>query len=133
MEKSYFSDEYCINIGQDRHVYVWKMKDEGYFRPDLYGDIKKPKMQVMIWGCITWYGVGTFSIIDGTLDSRGYLEILEDKVWPVVAKHFSGNYVFQHDGASIHTAQLSKDYKARNKVGLLNPQILTLLKTCGTF
>ena len=119
-KKVIFSDECCIKIGQDRRVYVWKMKDEGYYRPDLYGDNKKPKMQVMIWGCISWFGVGTISMIDGTLNSRGYLQILEDKLWPVVAKHFpGGDYLFQDDGASIHTAHIIKDYKANNGMGIL--------------
>ena len=96
------------------------MKDEGYYRPDLYGDNQKPKIQVMIWGCITWLGVGTISIIDGTLDSRGYLELLENNLWPEVAKHFAtGDYIFQDDGASIHTAHLIKDYKFRNGMKVL--------------
>ena len=112
--KVIFSDECCVKIGQDKRVYVWKMADEGYYRPDLYGDNKKPKCQVMIWGCISWFGVGTISAIDGTLNSQGYLDILEENVWPVIAKHFPrGDYIFQDDGASIHTAHLIRNYKQR--------------------
>ena len=41
--KVIFSDECCVKIGCDRRVYVWKLQDEGYYRPDLYGDNKTPK------------------------------------------------------------------------------------------
>ena len=45
---------------------------------------------------------------------------MKDKLWPVVAKHFpGGDYLFQDDGASIHTAHIIKDYKANNGMGIL--------------
>ena len=58
------SDECCIRIEHDRRVCVWKMKYEGYYEPDLYGDSRNPKVQAMIWGCISWHGVGTIGMID---------------------------------------------------------------------
>ena len=35
-KKVIFSDECSVKIGADKRVYVWKMNDEGYYRPDLY-------------------------------------------------------------------------------------------------
>ena len=55
-----------VKIGTDKRV--WKMNDEGYYRPDHHGDIKTPQYKVMIWGCMTWFGMGTISVLDGTLD-----------------------------------------------------------------
>ena len=52
-----FSDESMIKIGYDRRVYVWKLKDEGTYRPDLYGDNKVPKLSLMMWGCMSWFGL----------------------------------------------------------------------------
>ena len=118
--KVIFSDECSIKIGADKRVYVWKMSDEGYYRPDLYGDLKTPQYKVMIWGCITWFGTGTISVVDGTLDSSGYLKLLDENLWPVVAKHFpDGEYMFMDDGASIHTAHIIREYKEAQSVKTL--------------
>ena len=62
-----FSDESMIKVGDNYRVYVWKRKGEGY-RPDLYGEKKnsvKSRFKVMVWGCITRYGIGTLSFVDG--------------------------------------------------------------------
>ena len=119
-KKVIFSDECSVKIGADKRVYVWKMNDEGYYRPDLYGDVKPPQYKVMIWGCMTWFGVGTISVVDGTRDSQGYLDLLERNLWPVIAKHFPDeNYLFQDDGASIHTAHIIRNYKQNHAVKTL--------------
>lgn len=53
-----FSDESQIVIGQNNRVYVWRSSNEAY-RPECMCPPYQRKVSVMIWGCITWYGVGT--------------------------------------------------------------------------
>ena len=108
-----FSDECSIAVGKNRRVYVWKVGDEGSYRPDLYGDIKKPLFKTTILGCISWYGVGTLQCMDGTVNSARYRDILDNNLWPVIAKHFGNKeFLFQEDGASIHTSHLMGEYRA---------------------
>jgi hypothetical protein len=38
----------------------------------------------MVWGCLTYYGVGTLAFIDGNMNSQKYIQTLDDNIWPVV-------------------------------------------------
>jgi len=40
----------------------------------------------MFWGCISYFGV-----VDGNINSEKYISILDDNVWPVVARYFANN------------------------------------------
>ena len=42
----------------------------------------------MIWGCITNQGIGTLTPVEGTVNSAKYINILEENLWPVKARHF---------------------------------------------
>jgi hypothetical protein len=55
-EKLIFSDESQIVIGQNIRVDVWRTAQEAY-RPECMTAECVPKVSVMIWDCITWYGV----------------------------------------------------------------------------
>lgn len=51
-------------------------------------------MSLMIWGCITYEGLGTITIVN---DPK-YLDIIENNVWPIIARHFPNNdYIYQDD------------------------------------
>jgi hypothetical protein len=61
-KKVIFSDEMKIEIGNNRKVYAWRKVDER-LRPECNGLYQgrnyKTKFSVMLWGCISYYGVGT--------------------------------------------------------------------------
>ena len=66
--------------------------------------------------CITFNGVGTLAFVDGSIDPNKYIDILENNLWPVIARHFPAiNYVFQDDNAPVHRARTIVEYKLRNK------------------
>lgn len=53
-------------------------------------------MQVMIWGCITWYGPGTLCKVNGKINAEKYISILDEQLLPVIVRHFPENsYTFQ--------------------------------------
>ena len=120
--KIIFSDESMIKIGDNYRVYVWKRAGEGY-RPDLYGEKEnsmKSRFKVMVWGCINWSGVGTLCFVEGNITGQKYLEILEENLWPVIARNFStGGAIFQDDGAPVHTANIVKNWKRDNEISTL--------------
>ncbi|VDI72283.1 Hypothetical predicted protein [Mytilus galloprovincialis] len=71
--------------------------------------------QVMIWGCICWNGVGTLTPVEGNINAVKYQEILDEHLWPVIARHFpGGNYLFQDDNAPVHRARSTQEFVARN-------------------
>lgn len=115
--KVIFSDESKIMIGHDQRVYVWRKRDEGW-RPDLVTPRRvQPCYQVMIWGCITWHGVGTLTAVDGNINADKYQQILDENLWPVLARHFAqGQYIFQDDNAPVHRARTTQDFLRRNGI-----------------
>ena len=72
---------------------------------------------MMIWGCVTYDGVGTLTPVHGTIDAEAYIKILDDNLWPVIAKNFAAKpYVFQDDNAPVHRARSVMTYMAENRV-----------------
>ena len=91
------------------------------YRPDLlpprHASDKSKVLKVMIWGCVCWHGVGTLVKVDGHINARKYEQILDDNLWPVIARHFPDNsYLFQDDNAPVHRAHTVSSYKAINNV-----------------
>ena len=60
------------------------------------------KVYVLIRENITWHGSGTLCKLDEYINVVQYIEILDNKLWPVIARHFP-NYssIFQYDSASV--------------------------------
>ena len=66
----------------------------------------------MFWGCICYEGVGTLVTIDGNIDSRKYVKVLDENLWPVVCKNFAGKqFIFQDDNAPVHLSLLTRLWK----------------------
>ena len=86
-----------------------------------------------VWA-IPYYGVGTLVPIDGIIDSRKYVEVLDMNLWPVVCKYFAGRpWIFQDDNAPVHRSFYTRQWKT-NRMSTSSPGqhsrwILTLLKT----
>ena len=114
------SDESKIVIGHDSRVYIWRKRGEGW-RPDLVEPRNtKPCYEVMIWGCITWHGVGTLTAVNGNINAVKYQEIIDENLWPVLARHFpNGNYELQDDNAPFHRARSTQDFIQRNGIGTM--------------
>lgn len=111
-----FSDESQILIGQNNRVFVWRASHEAY-RPECMCPPHQQKVSVMIWGCITWYGVGTICKVDGNINAVKYREILDNHLWPVLARHFADKpYRFQDDNAPVHRARIIEEFKRENDI-----------------
>lgn len=111
-----FSDESQIVIGQNNRVYVWRSSQEAYRPECMYAECV-PKVSVMVWGCITWFGIGTLCKVDGSINAQKYISILDDQLWPVIARHFpDDSYTFQDDNAPVHRARIVERYKHENNI-----------------
>ena len=130
-----FSDESQVVLDGNQRIYIWRRKDEAE-SPDCVCPPAQRKVSVMIWGCIIWYGVGTITTVDGTINRHKYIEILENNLWPVIARHFPyEHYMFQDDNAPIHRARDVENYKARNHINSISwpaqSPDLNIIEMCG--
>jgi hypothetical protein len=82
-----FSDECKIIVGENKRVFVWRKPGEECL-PQCLSSGCKAKMSLMIWGCITFNGVGTLATVNGNINDAKYIEILEDNLWPVIVRHY---------------------------------------------
>lgn len=111
-----FSDECQVAIGSNNRVYIWR-KDREVNNPHLMCTPSKKKVSVMVWGCLCFHGMGTLSAVNGNINAQKYLDILDENLWPVLARHFpDDNYIFMDDNAPVHRARLVKNYLEENSI-----------------
>ena len=70
----------------------------------------------MIWGYITWYGVGTLCKVDGNINAVKYRDILDNHLWPVLAHFAHKSYRLQDDNAPVHRARIIEEFKRDNDI-----------------
>ncbi|CAG2206254.1 unnamed protein product [Mytilus edulis] len=81
----------------------------------------KRKYSLMIWGCITYHGVGTITVVEGNINALKYIDIIDNNLWPVVVRHFpDNNYVFQDDNAPVHRARSVQDFRRETGLKSMN-------------
>ncbi len=108
-----WSDETKINrLGSDGRKWVWKRPGEGLSDRLVKGTVKFGGGSVMIWGCMTWEGVGYAAKIDGRMDSDLYLQILKDDLLNTLEYHGlnPSNIIFQQDNDPKHTSKKVKKW-----------------------
>ena len=120
-----FSDESQIIIGTDNRVSVWRKEGEQWL-PQCLGirsSHARPqgKVSLMVWGCLTYFGVGTLVAIDGNMNSDKYTTVLDDHLFPVIVKHFpNSQYFFQDDNAPCHQSRHTTEWKNSNQINCLS-------------
>ena len=117
--KIIISDETKVEIGADKKMSVWK-KDER-LHPDCVGVVpnkdRNVKFSAMSWGCITYFGVGTLTPFDGSINSEKNISILDDNLEPVVARHFANNpWTLQEDNAPCYVSPQTTAWKTENGI-----------------
>ncbi|KAJ1571071.1 hypothetical protein NDA11_007531 [Ustilago hordei] len=80
----------------------------------------------MIWGCMTWAGLGLMVYIDDKLNSEHYIELLEEVLPSSILKWKNiqripprDKLIFQQDNACPHTAKVTKEYLEEVKLNVL--------------
>jgi hypothetical protein len=62
-----FSDESQVVVGNNNRIYIWRKKDAAESR-DCVSPPAQRRLSVMIWECISHYGVGTITTVNGTIE-----------------------------------------------------------------
>ncbi len=68
----------------------------------------------MVWGCLSAYGMGSLHVLEGTMNAKRYIKVLEKHVLP------SRRCVFQQDNAKPHTAAITTAWLRSRRVQVLN-------------
>ncbi len=75
-------------------------KEEGDLPACYQRSVQKPAY-LMVWGCISTYGMGSLRALEGTMNAERCLKVLEQHMLPSIGR------VFQQDNAKPHTAAIT--------------------------
>ena len=80
----------------------------------VQGTLKFGGGSLMMWGCMTWQGVGYAAKIDGRMDCDLYLQILKDELLNTMEYYGLNppNTIFQQDNNPKHTCRIVKEWLA---------------------
>jgi hypothetical protein len=107
-KKVVWSDETKINrLGSDGRKWVWKKAGEALSNRLVEGTKKFGGGSVMVWGCMTWEGVGHACKIDGRMDGDLYVQILDEEVQGSIEYYgkTKDDIIFQQDNDPKHTCK----------------------------
>ena len=113
-----FSDEKKWNLdGPDGHKYYWHCLRND---PRVVFSRQNGGGSLMVWGGIWSDGTTKLAFLDGNQNSNSYIYTLSEYLLPAANLRFGTEYVFQQDNASIHTANLTKDFFVEHDINVLD-------------
>jgi transposase len=106
-----WSDETKFNlVSSDGKEYYWT-NTPGVLTPDSIKATKKyGGGSIMVWGCMTWQGLGICCKIEGNMTGELYSQILKEELISSL-NYYNMNpshIIFQHDNDPKHTSKLAK-------------------------
>jgi transposase len=116
-----FSDETHFYLGHHGREYVQRPPGAALNPKYTRKDNERLEGKVSLWGCICADGLGHAELYVDTLDARRYQTILglnlvssAHQFWP------SGQWWFQQDNWSVHTAGTSRDWFHNHGIDLID-------------
>lgn len=112
-----FSDECKIQQFSPNVIRVWR-PDGTRFDPKYTVKNVKHSPSVMVWSSMSYDGVGNLCFVPAgtTIRSTEYIDILSQHLLPIET-----GKIFQHDGATCHTAKVVKEFISLNNMEVLCP------------
>lgn len=117
-----WSDESKFNVfGSDGRQYCWRKPGESIRDGHVQTTVKHGGGSVMVWGCMTWDGVGFLCKIDGIMNSATYQAILGNELMPTMDFYglSKSDIMFQHDNDPKHASNSTKEWLEDNKIPVL--------------
>lgn len=117
-----FSDESTFTLNSHAgNNYVRRRVGEEFKPCCILPTVKHPA-SVMVWGCMTASGVGRLHLVQGMMNAKQYIEVLEKKMKPSSVTLFGEDeeYIFQDDNAPCHRAKVVKEWLRANNVTTLD-------------
>ncbi len=109
-----WSDEskFDILVGNHRRR-VLRAKEEADLPACHQRSVQKPAY-LMVWGCISAYGMGSLHVLGGTMNAERYIKVLEQHMLPARRR------VFQQDNATPYTGAITTAWLSSRRVRVLN-------------
>ncbi len=108
----FYESKFDILVGNHR-LRVLRAKEEGYL-PSCYQRSVQKSASLMVWGCISAYGMGSLRVLEGTMNAERYIKVLEQHMLP------SRWCVIQQNNAKPHTAAITTAWLRSRRVRVLN-------------
>ncbi len=115
-EKVIFSDEKKWNLrGNDGRINLWV--EEGSQKTREMASYSRKSL--MTWAAITPNKGLVIVRIDEKIDALTYCDMLDTCFLPVAAQEIGYDFIFQHDNALPHRAQVTTQFLNENKIDVL--------------
>lgn len=118
-----FSDETIFSCyGSFGRHFHYRKKDHKKIQPH---QIQKTKQggggKLMMWGCMTYYGLGDACWVPGKIDADEYVDTLQKYVAASCDWYDMDHakFIFQQDNASVHTSAKVRKFFKTNKINVL--------------
>lgn len=121
-ESVLFSDECYISLNSGDQIYSRRprLTKNSNLSTNYFSMAPKHPVKVMIWGCFSSKGPGMLKIVDGTMKSRDYLNVLETKMLPSARDLFGDNsFIYQDDSAPCHRSKIVKEWENSRNIEVL--------------
>lgn len=119
-ENVLWTDESMIRMSYSHgQMFVWRKQCEALSFKCTRPTLKSMGRGLMMWGCISAYGVGKIVLLEGRVCSRVYLNLMKDVIIPEGKRLIGDEFVLQQDNAPIHTAKIVKDFVASSNINVL--------------
>jgi len=108
-----FSDESKFNLfGSDGREWCWRKPGEACDSRYMKKKLKHGGGNVMVWGCVTRYGVGELHRIEGIMDRFAYVKILQKSLLCTLDNHNldRDTIYFQQDLDPKHNSNHAKGW-----------------------
>ncbi len=114
-----WSDESKFDILVGNHgCRVLRAKEEGELPACYQRSVQKPA-SLMVWGCISAYGMGRLHVLEGTVKAERYIKVLEQHMLPSRWCLFQGRpCVFQQDNAKPHNSAIKTAWLRSRRIEL---------------
>ncbi len=85
---------------------VLRAKEEGDLPACYQRSVQKPA-SLMVWGCISAYGMGSLHVLEGTMNAERYIKVLEQHMLPSRWCLFQGRPYPNPNNAKPHSAAIT--------------------------
>uniref|UniRef100_A0A8C6PBJ9 Transposase n=1 Tax=Nothobranchius furzeri TaxID=105023 RepID=A0A8C6PBJ9_NOTFU len=115
------TDETKVELfGRQRSRYIWRRSHTAFQTNNIIPTVKYGGGSVMVWGCFAASGTGKFAVINGTMNSTVYQNILKENVRPSVRQlKRKQSWVLQQDNDPKHTSKSTSEWLKNNKMKTL--------------
>ena len=118
-EKIIWSDESRFELfNNDSRNWIWHKKDERY-KVECLNPTVKNSIGIMVWGCFCYNKIGPLVLIEGTLNSDRYIELLKEHLIPFLNNIGAENHIFQDDNAPCYASIKTRAWKENNLIEVL--------------